>query len=333
MDKSPLPGGKLKLKIKVVASTVSASTMPPRQHPFKPFAGLVEASAKGFGHRTQIIAVIGVVTVLGSMFVLFSFKDQRTTAEILAEAYSANTTLVAGETKKTEHVKQPSVNPPLPQVSHTVNEFADDSVVMGVANQLEAESKPPLPRPDKIEQSDVHGLDSTQTLVEDPDAAALTIARARTETHREPENPNRSEDFDVVLEGEPTQQHIVTVPEQFSSSKVARAQFTNDIERREPIDRLEQVISANGDAAKRVYFFTELQDMRGETVTHRWEHRGQLIAEIQFKIGGNRWRVYSSKNLTSSMTGPWQVVVTNSKDEPIKTSSFVYKSPEPHTLE
>jgi hypothetical protein len=89
--------------------------------------------------------------------------------------------------------------------------------------------------------------------------------------------------------------------------QVARSAFTSDISEREPVDNL---TTLTPDIA-RVYFFTELRNLEGQTVTHRWEHAGQVVAEIPFNVGGPRWRVWSSKNLDSGTTGEWSVTVVD----------------------
>lgn len=105
--------------------------------------------------------------------------------------------------------------------------------------------------------------------------------------------------------------------------RIARAQFTNGIQGREPIDRVESVVQSDGQTNQQLYYFTDLRNLKGETVTHRWEHKGQQVAEVSFNVGGNRWRVFSSKSLPPDMTGEWQVIVTKSDGEPLKTASFV----------
>ncbi|MFA7620175.1 MAG: DUF2914 domain-containing protein, partial [Thiohalomonadaceae bacterium] len=61
----------------------------------------------------------------------------------------------------------------------------------------------------------------------------------------------------------------------------------------------------------RIYFFTELRDMEGQTVSHRWEQDGEVMAEVPFNVGGPRWRVWSSKNIDSGATGEWSVAVVD----------------------
>ncbi|MBE9516532.1 MAG: DUF2914 domain-containing protein [Proteobacteria bacterium] len=91
-----------------------------------------------------------------------------------------------------------------------------------------------------------------------------------------------------------------------TQGKVARANFASAIEDREPIDKLTE--SSNN----KIYYFTELRDMEGQSVTHRWEHDGKVVAEVPFEIRGNRWRVYSSKRMIPELKGEWKASVIGS---------------------
>lgn len=71
------------------------------------------------------------------------------------------------------------------------------------------------------------------------------------------------------------------------AGEVARAVFTSGISEREPADTL----TALRPDMPRVYFFTELHNPAGQTVTHCWEQGGQVVAEITFNVGGSRWRM------------------------------------------
>ena len=90
---------------------------------------------------------------------------------------------------------------------------------------------------------------------------------------------------------------IATIsPFQFANAntgEVARAQFTTAIEAREPVDKV--TILSND--VNKVYFFSELRNLQGQSVTHRWLLGGKVMAEVNFNVGGPRWRVNSSKTL------------------------------------
>ncbi len=105
---------------------------------------------------------------------------------------------------------------------------------------------------------------------------------------------------------------------------VARANFTSGVVDREPIDSLTEVTNER----RRIIFFTELRNMSGEPVLHRWEHDGQVMAEVPFRVGGPRWRVWSTKNLHEFWLGEWTVSVVAEDASVLETKSFHYAVPE-----
>ncbi len=104
------------------------------------------------------------------------------------------------------------------------------------------------------------------------------------------------------------------------AGSVARAVFTQGINDREPID----AVSTVSNDANQIYYFTELKDMAGQTVTHRWEYNGKVMAEVPFNVGSDRWRTYSSKNLDPLWLGEWKVSVVDAAGSTINVNTFTY---------
>ena len=104
----------------------------------------------------------------------------------------------------------------------------------------------------------------------------------------------------------------------FNPGTVARSAFTSSIMDREPVDTLQQLAAGE----QKVYFFSELRDMEGQTATHRWELNGEVMAEVAFEVKGSRWRVWSSKNLQPHWAGEWKVSVLNGASEVISETSM-----------
>ena len=99
----------------------------------------------------------------------------------------------------------------------------------------------------------------------------------------------------------------------FSRGSVIRSVFTTAVQEREPVDKLN-----NTDAEQeRVFYFTELRDMSGQTAIHRWEKEGNVVSEVKFDVRGPRWRVWSSKNFQPTSAGEWKVSVLNGAGEVI----------------
>lgn len=106
-----------------------------------------------------------------------------------------------------------------------------------------------------------------------------------------------------------------------AQGSVARAVFTTGIKDREPVDKL-TTVSTDTD---KVYFFTDLRNLSGHMIRHRWEYNGKTMATVEFGVGGPRWRVWSSKRLLPQWTGKWTVSVVDENGKVLGQASFEYK--------
>jgi len=110
----------------------------------------------------------------------------------------------------------------------------------------------------------------------------------------------------------------------FSRGSVVRSAFTTAIADRQPSNDLKSIPNN----ISKVFYYTELRDMSGQVATHRWEHNGEVKAEIKFNVRGPRWRVWSSKNMVPGWTGDWKVSVINGAGEVISEDVFKYTDAE-----
>ena len=99
--------------------------------------------------------------------------------------------------------------------------------------------------------------------------------------------------------------------------QVARAVFARAIVDREPQDTVSGI-----DGAEQLYFFTELVGLEGQTVRHRWEYAGHIMAEIPFTVGAQRWRIYSSKRFLPGQMGPWTVSVVDESGRVLRSETL-----------
>jgi hypothetical protein len=107
-----------------------------------------------------------------------------------------------------------------------------------------------------------------------------------------------------------------------TSDKVARAVFTTGVADREPAD---QVTSLKNDV-QQVFFFTELTGLDGQTITHKWEHAGEVKAEVNFDVKAPRWRVWSSKKFDPNWTGEWTVSVVDGSGAVLAQGKLNYEA-------
>lgn len=113
-------------------------------------------------------------------------------------------------------------------------------------------------------------------------------------------------------------------PKAASSNNVARAVLTSGISKREPIDKLGTQVNAD-DERKNLFFFTEIVDLKGTTVTHRWKREGKTVANMKFRVGSDRYRVYSNKSIAPADTGEWQVEVIDAQGKTLQVANFRYE--------
>lgn len=121
---------------------------------------------------------------------------------------------------------------------------------------------------------------------------------------------------DTPTAGEGTTEPGAVMP----AGSVTRAVFTSAIENREPVDAFDSADTATDN----VYFFTELRDMEGQTVTHRWSYDGEQMAAVRFDVGGPRWRVWSSKRLQPEWVGAWTAEVIDSNGNVVASETLQY---------
>ncbi len=96
---------------------------------------------------------------------------------------------------------------------------------------------------------------------------------------------------------------------------IARAQFSWGIKDKEPTSYVTSpAILRPGDSVT-LYFFSEFNNMSGQSVSHEWSRNGKFVWAKNFRVEGNLWRVFSSKRLTSDVLGEWTVTIKDASGE------------------
>jgi hypothetical protein len=105
---------------------------------------------------------------------------------------------------------------------------------------------------------------------------------------------------------------------------ISEAVFALSVEDRVPIDIVEEIDNSLG----KIYFFTNIRDLKGEHITHRWIYDDKVMADVRFEIRGPRWRIWSSKNLWHTWIGQWTVQVLLDDATVLFEKKFNYKHQE-----
>ena len=102
---------------------------------------------------------------------------------------------------------------------------------------------------------------------------------------------------------------------------ISQAVFAKSVENRTPIE----IVTEVDDSLGKIYFFTNIRNLIGDKITHRWLYKDKVKAQISFDVKGKRWRVWSSKNLWHTWTGQWKVEVVNQQNELLLTKIFEFR--------
>jgi hypothetical protein len=148
----------------------------------------------------------------------------------------------------------------------------------------------------------------------DPDPSAAPGGETGTPTEEVSEPEVGSMQTPPVAETQPLDEALP------AAGFVARSVFTTDILEREPLDS----VTTLGNDQGVIFFFTDLRNLAGRTVIHRWRWNGTVIADVPIEVGGPRWRAYSSKSLHPSWLGAWTVAVVDQTGEVLVEREFSY---------
>lgn len=99
---------------------------------------------------------------------------------------------------------------------------------------------------------------------------------------------------------------------------VAASAVCTSVEDREPVGAATSFPAGT----ESLVCFTDLRDAADQTVVHVWIHEGTTRARVELKVGGDRWRTWSTKKLLPEWTGSWQVKVMTADGAVLETLDF-----------
>ncbi|WEJ62419.1 DUF2914 domain-containing protein [Thiomicrorhabdus lithotrophica] len=106
-----------------------------------------------------------------------------------------------------------------------------------------------------------------------------------------------------------------------SSISILRAELSQDIESRTPINILQNQVPKY---IRKLNFFTEVSGANGQTIYHRWRTDTQILATVKLEIESNKYKTWSSKKLSSAWLGQWYVEVLDHNQNVIYRKPFYY---------
>lgn len=246
-------------------------------------------------HWSRVFAAL--VLVVTGLFLLtlyvFPTNDQRQSAQVVVKQGAVVSSSMLKSAVKTD------------RTSDLETEKVDSSQSVDVESTQEAVVDTPAAKPntqqshpklteatdDVIEQ--VAPIVSESSIIKDaPNTEALTAETPEPEMLTEPEQTEPLAD--------------IALGAKMNTQSVSRALLSRDIVAREPVDIIGERI-ARASFAKKLYYFTEVNGLKGKLVRHKWYFQDQLQADVELTVYAERYRTYSSKNIAALQLGMWRV--------------------------
>ena len=139
------------------------------------------------------------------------------------------------------------------------------------------------------------------------------------------DSPDKTQDTIAVQAETNTEINKIPAAAEILSERLSRVQLTSSVYKKEPVDKLSSIIIGSEDQATKIYLFTQLNNSKGSTIEHQWWYQGKLIISKKFTALGNRWRCYSSKNISKYRQGEWQVKIVDEKGILMAHTAFEFK--------
>ncbi len=177
-----------------------------------------------------------------------------------------------------------------------------------------AEKEPTVELPDSIkpaipEQASAKDF-SEDTLVED------TVELIPTQ-HTDQEEP------EIALETVIEKQIPVEIPKpETLNQHVTQARLARWVKDKVPHGQVVLPLLVDDTKAEGFYYFTDVNNMQGNTVFHEWLREGESIYKRKFNIKGARGRMSTSKLFTYRTTGQWQVRLITEQGEMLHKIDF-----------
>ncbi len=107
-----------------------------------------------------------------------------------------------------------------------------------------------------------------------------------------------------------------------ASDELVHAQLAKGIWNDRPFGNITESIKVNDEEATGIYYFTELENMKGKTVFHVWKFEDKIIFKKQKDIVEAHWKTHTSKLFTKRSVGFWSVETVDSNNRQLNVINF-----------
>lgn len=113
---------------------------------------------------------------------------------------------------------------------------------------------------------------------------------------------------------------------EYLNSHITQAQLSLGINKLKPYGKVDLPLLVDNTKATGIFFFTEVNDMRGRTVFHEWLKEGKSIFKLKAIIRGDNTGFYTSKLFTPRSVGQWQVRIITDQGEVLHKIDFLVEN-------
>lgn len=106
-----------------------------------------------------------------------------------------------------------------------------------------------------------------------------------------------------------------------SDIKIANAILTSDIIKQRPGTEFNQAVPKY---IRELNFYTQIEQAKNQTISHRWIFNNQVLATIPLQIKSENYHTWSSKKMSSAWQGTWHIEVLDENQDVIFRKTFIY---------
>ena len=173
------------------------------------------------------------------------------------------------------------------------------------------------------EQSNTNTQPSSQQSIEPKDTTSSNNSNLSNEMPLSLLSKAQRADLELTQQQKPIVEKLELEPVIESSITILKAELSQDIESRTPINILQNQVPKY---IRKLNFFTEVSGANGQTIYHRWRTDTEILATVKLAIESNQYKTWSSKKLSSAWLGQWYVEVLDSNQNVIYRKPFYYGS-------
>lgn len=224
-------------------------------------------------------------------------------------------------TDQTTDAEEPAINgesnPPMMSneiaaPSENIDETGSVDDATPASSEMSEDTVQSTPEPQLQEDAVPEATDSAPQMADTPPGSVIDDPADRPAPTDDPQPEAESADS-----GDDGQANL-----EIASDHLQRAQLTWEIRDREPTTALPASISLGSKEVIRVYFFNELQGLKGQTVYHDWYLNDERVARVDINTYLDQMRASSGKYINQEMLGEWRVEAVTESGENLGTGSF-----------